>query len=165
VLWGRNTPHSSTLRKTTVHKHKQVVVADQNHWILFIARVLHNRPLTTGFVSFDNKKGVNVRSRTVDNQKVSIFFCAEELERPWRWQCEIERASNSMESARPEDVFVFGDLVAEESGTPKFTHDPFFVICAKQEINKRLRELGLLSFMQLQGLTAMLYPADEQIAA
>jgi hypothetical protein len=98
----------------------------------------------------------------VESQKVWLFLWTEELERRWLWQCEIEKVSNWLESARPEDVIVFADFVAEESGMPKSEHHPLFVIFARQEIDMRLRELG---FVQLQRLTAMLFATGAQIAA
>jgi hypothetical protein len=146
----------------TGHKRRKVVVVDQNHRILFLAQVLHNCPVTRGRIVFDNRKSFDLHSGTIGNQKVSLFLWTERLERRWRWQCEIEKAVRWMEGARPEDVIVFADFIAEESGMPKSQHDPLFVILAKLEIEKRLRELGLV---QLQRLAAMLYPANKQIAA
>lgn len=146
----------------TGHKRRKVVVADENHRILFIARVLHNRPLTTGRIRFDNGKSFGLRSGTVENKKVSIFFWSEELERRWLRQCEIEKIGRWTESARTEDVIVFADFVAEESGMPKTEHHPLLVIFAKMEIGKRLPELGLV---QLQRFAAMLFAANDRIAA
>ncbi len=145
----------------TGHKQTKVVAVDQDHHILFIARVLHNRPMTWVAIYFDNKRRFDLRSRTVGNQKVSLFLWTEEWQRRWLRQCEIEKASHWMEGARPEDVFVFADFVAEESGRPKSEHDPFFVIPEKREIQKRLPELG---FVQLRRLTAMLYPSEQSAA-
>jgi hypothetical protein len=142
----------------TGHKRQKVVVADENRRILFIARILNNRPLTTRRIRFDNGKGLDLRSSTVGNKKVSIFFWSEELERRWLRQCEIEKIGRWTESARPEDVIVFADFVAEESGMRKTEHHPLFVIFAKVEIEKRLPELGLV---QLQRLAGMLYPVSE----
>jgi hypothetical protein len=146
----------------TGHKRRKVVVVDQSRRILFTARVLHNFRLTWRRIIFDNGKSFGVKSGAVENQRVSLFLWTEELERRWQWQCEIEKAIRWMEGARPEDVLAFADVVAEESGMPKSGYDPFLVDFAKLEIEKRLRELG---FVQLQRLTAMLYPASEQIAA
>ena len=145
----------------TGHKRKKVVVVNQNKRILFIARVLQNRP-STGDLLFDNKRVFHLRSRTLGNQKVSLFLCSEELDRRWLWQCEVEKIDRWLESARAEDVIVLADFVAEESGLPQSKHHPIFVIFAKQEIQKRLRYLGLV---QLQRLTAMLFTVAERIAA
>jgi hypothetical protein len=83
------------------------------------------------------------------------------LERRYMWQNEIGGICDWLETAKPEDIIVFADLVAEESGMPKNKHRPWLVIFAKEEIKKRLLELG---FVQLQRLAAMLYAAN-QIAA
>ena len=146
----------------TGHRRTKVVVVDQNQEILFVARIVHNRPFTMGKILFDNNKTFDLHSSTVQNRKVSLFLWTEDLERRWLWQCEIAKVCGWMEEAKPEDVIVLADFVAEESGMPKFTHYPDFVILAKLEITRRLREL---SFVQLQRLTAMLYPACERIAA
>jgi hypothetical protein len=146
----------------TGHKRKKVFAVDPNRRILFLASVFQNRPFTIGKVRFDNKCSFDLKSRTIGNQKVSLFLHTEELARRWRWQCEIERVNRWMETARAEDVIVFADFVAEESGMPKSGHHPLAVILAKLEIENRLRELG---FVQLQRLTAMLYPVCERIAA
>ena|SRR5579862_5471798 len=146
----------------TGHKRRKVVVVDHSLRILFIAGVLHNWTLTSGKIVFDNRKSFDLNSGTVGNQKVSLFLWTEELERRWLWQREIEKVCGWMESARAEDVIVFADFVAEESGMPKSRHHPLCVILAKLEIEKRLPELGLV---QLQRLMAMLYPVNEQIAA
>jgi hypothetical protein len=143
-------------------RRRRVVVVDLDHRILFITRVFQNRPITTGKIRFDNSKSFDLNSRTVENQRVSLFICSEELERRWLWQCEIEKVGRWMESARPEDVIVFADFVAEESGRPKINHYPPLVFLAKLDIRKGLRELGLV---QLQRLTAILYPAGERTAA
>ena len=151
------------LRKVgTGRKRRKIVVVDQGHRILFIAHVLHNFRLTFGQIIFDNKKRFNVKSGTVENQPVSLFLWTETLERRWRWQCEIEKAIRWVEGARPEDVIVFAGIVAEESGMPQSEHHPLFVSVAKLEIENRLPELG---FVQLQRLTAMLYPPSGQITA
>jgi hypothetical protein len=146
----------------TGHRRTKVVVVDQNHRILFIAEVRHNRPLTTGKLSFDNKKRFDLKFRTIEHQKVSLFLWTEKLERRWRWQCEIAKICRWIESARPEDVIVLSEFVAQESGLPKISHLPIFVILAKREIEERLVELSLV---QLQRLTELLFSVPERMAA
>ena len=145
----------------TGHKRNQVVVVDQNRRILFIARVLQNRP-GIGELRFDNGKLLNLRSQTVGNQKVSLFLCSEELERRWFRQLDTDKIERWIEGADPEDVIVLADLVAEETGFPKTKHVALFVVFAKQEIKKRLKDLG---FVQLQKMAAMLIPVLERTAA
>jgi hypothetical protein len=145
----------------TGHKRRKVVVVDQNRRILFVARVLQNRPCI-GELRFDNRRVFNLRTQTLGNQKVSLFHCSEELERRWIWQREMDKIERWLESAEPEDVIVLADFVAEESGFPKTKHFPMFVVFAKHEIQKRLKYIG---FVQLQKLSGMLLSVPEQIAA
>src|SRR5579871_3035917 len=97
----------------TGRKRRKVFVVCENQDILFSARVLHNCPLTTGRLSFDNGKSFDLRSRTCDGKKVSIFLWTEELERLWIWQSTLSRISGWLEEATPEDVIVFGGFVAQ----------------------------------------------------
>ena len=145
----------------TGHKRLWVVVVDQKRWILFVARVLHNRPLTTGRVRFDNGKSFQIRTRTVEKQKVALFLWTEELERRWIWQNLTDKIRAWLENARPEDVIVVSALVGEESGRTMFWNHVLGYVPAKQEIMARLSELGLV---QLQGIAGMLYPESEKIS-
>jgi len=147
----------------TGHKKAKVVVVDQNYRILFVVSVLQNRRLTTGKVRFDNNRNFDLHSKTVGKQKVSLFLWSEKLERRWLWQCEIEKIGHWLENARPGDVNVLAEFVAQESGLPQSPyHDPMFVSFAKQEIQRQLVELNLV---QLQRLAAMLFLVAEKLAA
>jgi hypothetical protein len=146
----------------TGKKRLKVVVVDENRHILFIARVFQNRPSTTGRLRFDNKKYFDLQSRTIENQKVSLFLWGEDLERRWLWQSEIENISRWLEIARPEDIIVFGGFIAEESGCSQVWNHPSVAVLAKQEIMKRLPELG---FVQLQRLAGMLCSEPIRMAA
>src|SRR6266849_2561589 len=95
----------------TGHKQRKFVLADQNRRILLIAKVVSNTPLTTGTTRFENNRTFYHSSRTLENQKVSIFPWTEKLERRWQWQREIEKVGRWMESARPEDVIVLAEFV------------------------------------------------------
>jgi hypothetical protein len=146
----------------TGRKRRKVVVVSPDRRILFISRILHSYRLTAGKIVFEDGNVFHVSAETVGGRKVSLFLWTEELQRRYIWQNEIERVWDWLETARPEDVIVCADLVAEESGMPKNKHHPWLVIFAKEEIKKRVRELGLV---QLQRLAAMLYAANDQIAA
>jgi hypothetical protein len=146
----------------TGHARLKVVVAEEKRRILFIARILQNRPGTTGKIRFDNNQDFYISSSTVGNQKVSLFLWTEELEFRWAWQNQIDRIHQGLEAATPEDVIVFGGFVAEESGRPHFWDHPSAFLLAKQEIVKRLPELGLVQVQQLAG---MLCTRSERIAA
>jgi hypothetical protein len=146
----------------TGHKRKRVFVVDQNRRrILFVTRVLQNRPCI-GELRFENRRVFSLRFQTLGNQKVLLFHWSEELERRWLSQCEMDKIERWLETAEPEDVIVLAEFVAEESGFPKTTHFPIFAAFAKQEIKKRLK---YLSFVQLQKLAGMLFSVPEQIAA
>ncbi len=95
----------------TGHARLKVVAADEKRRILFIARILQNRPGTTGKIRFDNNQDFYISSRTVGNQKVSVFLWTQELEFRWVWQNQIDRIHGWLESARPADVIVFGGFV------------------------------------------------------
>jgi hypothetical protein len=140
----------------------KVIAVNEKRRILFSARVLQNRPLTNGELLFDNRKIFNLSSRTISGQNVSLFFWTQDLEQRWLWQCKIDEILHWVEIAKPEDVIVCADFVAEESGRPKKKHHPLFVIFAKQQIEKQLPELGLV---QLQRLAGMLCTDPERIAA
>jgi hypothetical protein len=146
----------------TGHARLKVVVADEKHQILFIARVFQSRLRTTGTIRFDNNQVFYVSSRTVARRRVSLFLWTEDLEFLWRRQCEVEKISRWLEAARPEDVIVFADFVADESGRTKIKLSPPLAVYAKHQISKRLPELGLV---QLQRLAGMLYAVSDQIAA
>jgi hypothetical protein len=53
----------------TGHKRQKVVVADNKKRILFISRVLQNRP-SAGELLFENRKIFNLYSQTLRNQNV-----------------------------------------------------------------------------------------------
>lgn len=146
----------------TGHKRLKVVAVDENRKILFIARVFQNRPCTTGSLRFDNGKSFDLQTRTIRNQKVSLFLWTEDLERRWLWQSQIEEIVLWLDRAKPEDVIVCADFVAEESGRPKVRHHPLVVVFAKQQILKQLPELGLV---QLQRIAGMLFAGSERMAA
>jgi hypothetical protein len=136
------------------HDRQKVVVADSKNRVLFISRVLQNRP-STGELLFENRKIFYLRSRTLENKNVSLYHWSEELNICWQWQNEREKISRWLETARPEDVIVLADFVAQESGLPETRHHPFLAILAKAEIEKRLRYLSLV---QSQRLTSMMFP-------
>jgi len=146
----------------TGHARLKVVVSDEKRRILFIARVLQNRPGTTGTIRFDNNRDFYISSRSVGNQKVSLFRWTEELEFRWVWQNQIDRIHQWLKTAGPADVIVFGGFVAEESARPHVWNHPSVFLLARQEIVKRLPELG---FVQLQRLVGMLYVGSQPIAA
>jgi hypothetical protein len=55
------------------HNRNKVVVLDQNRRILFIARVLQNRP-SNGVLIFENRKVVDLHSRTLNGQKIVFYI-------------------------------------------------------------------------------------------
>jgi hypothetical protein len=146
----------------TGHKQLKVFAVDENRKILFVAKVFQNRPLTTGKLRFDNGKSFDLQSRMIGNQKVSLFRWSEELERRLRWQNLMEEIRFWLEKAKPEDVVVFGDFVGQEAGRRMLWNHPSAPGLAKEEIMKRLQELG---FVQLQRLAGMLYVGSDRVAA
>ena len=149
-------------RLRTGRKKLKVVAVDETRKILFVARVFQNRPLTTGKLRFDNRKSFDLQTRTMDNQKVSLFLWNEELERRWQWQHLMEKIRCWLEKAKPEDVVVFGSFVGEESGRRMICDHPLVYVAAINEIMRRLPELGVV---QLQRLAGMLYVGSDKIAA
>lgn len=146
----------------TGRKALTVFAVDEKRRILFPARVLHNLRLTTGKVIFDNRKVFDIQSNTIGGKKVSLFLWSEDLERRWLWQCKMDEILHWMESAKPEDVIVCADIVADESGRPRVRHHPLLVAWAKHTIANQLPELG---FVQLQRIAEMLYAGVERRAA
>jgi len=141
----------------TGHTRLKIVVAYKRR-ILFISRVLQNRP-SIGELRFENGKTLCLKSRTLETRNVSVHVWSEELQMCWWWQTEQEKIQHLLESARPEDVIALAGFVAQESGLPKSEYDPVFACLAKLEIQNRLRYLSLV---QLQRLTAMLLEATER---
>lgn len=146
----------------TGRRRRKVFVVDENHHILFPASIVNNRPSTTGRIWFDNKKSFDLRSRTLDGKRVSIFFWTQERERCWIWQSTLSGIYGWLEDASPEDVIVFGGFVAQESGRRQFWNHPSVSVIARKETIEQLKELG---YVQVQRLAGMLFPAAERLAA
>ena len=145
----------------TGYSRQKVVVVDQNMRLLFISRVSQNHP-SKGKLIFENRKVFQLHSRTLEKQNVSLYRWSQECQICIRWQLKKDQIERWLENARAEDVFVLAGFVAKESGLPETKHHPALVNLARLEIQDRLR---YLSPVQLQGLTGMLFPVPERIAA
>ena len=145
----------------TGHKRKKIVIVDQQGCIS-ITRVLHNFSCTKGRIVFENGRSFNLKARTLGGQRVSLFFWTEEWQYQWHRQCEIEKVRPFIETTRPEDLQIFADIVSELSEMERISVDPSFPSLAESKI---IEGLWRLSLQQLRNLTALLYLADEEIAA
>ena len=144
------------------HRREKVVVVDQDRILFIITRVQNNRPRTMGRVILENGASFNLKNKTVKGQRVSLFLWTEEWEFRWRLQCEVEAVVSWIRSANPEEVIALHHLAAQLAGMEIIYFDPFLACVAEQQIVEALWRLGLV---QLQGVTAMLRPDLERMAA
>lgn len=157
-LAGRDVPFHEL---GTGRMKKKVVVVNQDGRILFTARILKNHP-STGILLFDNRKILKLRTGSLGNEKVRIFFWTEVLDRRLIWQTSIEEIEGWMESARPEDIVAFSGCVAHFAGYPEAKWSFAWVYFAKQQIRERLRKLD---FLHIQQLRAIVFCEPQRMAA